>query len=252
VVESQARGDTLTTALIAVAAACIVTFAHEAIGHGTACLILDGRITLVTSVLFACTVKTGAVAAGGPIGDLVGAALAWLVLQFVPRANLRLALLLLLVTGFGVFWEAGYLFKAMSFADGDSYFAALGAFGKPDWWWRIGGFATGVLLYGIGIRATATSARRFCFSPDVFRTCWLAATLSAVLAAAFYSPARLFAMGQAALEIGAASWPLLLMSRQLPLQQLTGAAPIARNVGWIAGAGLFYILFVATLGRGMP
>jgi hypothetical protein len=91
------RIDRLTLAAIAVAAMCIVTFDHEALGHGGVCLALRGHIELLTSVYFDCSVKTGGVAAGGPLGNLLVGSIAWLSLRMVPNGRAHLALLLLLV-----------------------------------------------------------------------------------------------------------------------------------------------------------
>ena len=228
---------------------CIVTADHEAIGHGAACLSQGGHINLVTSVYFDCSVKRGVVAAGGPIGDLIGAAIAWLLLQVTPPRLPRLRLLLLLITSFGVFWEAGYLLKAMITADGDSFFAVRGLFGQPDTWWRAVGVVLGLALYLLGIRVTLRSARGL--APAVLRTAWIAATIAAALAALAYAPGPVEAMQQAVLEIGAASIPLLFIGRGIEGTASTGAWQIARSTGWIAGCAILYIGFIATLGHGI-
>ena len=44
--------DRLTVFAIAILAGCIATAAHEAVGHGTACIVLGGTITRLTSVYF--------------------------------------------------------------------------------------------------------------------------------------------------------------------------------------------------------
>ncbi|HEY4113488.1 MAG TPA: hypothetical protein VGM17_05445 [Rhizomicrobium sp.] len=243
------KSDSLTVAAIAIAAMCIVTMDHEAIGHGTACLSQGGHINLVTSVYFRCSVQNGTVAAGGPIGDLTGAAIAWLLLQVTPATRPRLRLLLLLITAFGVFWEAGYALEAMVTAYGDSYFAFRGLFGAPETWWRIGGFVLGIALYLLGIRITLRSARGL--APDVLRTAWIAATIATALAALAYAPAPFVAMRQAVLEIGAGSIPLLFIGRRLAPAQSATEWQIARSVGWIAAAAILYIVFIATLGRGI-
>jgi hypothetical protein len=101
-----------------------------------------------------------------------------------------------------VFWEAGYLLKAMIKADGDSYFAAREAFGTPDLWWRIGGCVLGLFLYLLGTPLTRLAAQGY--SRDTLAISWVAASLAAMVAASLYAPDRLGAIFQAALEIGAA------------------------------------------------
>jgi hypothetical protein len=88
------RSDEPTVAAIAIAAMCIVTADHEAIGHGAACLSQAGHINRVNSVYFDCSVKRGILAAGGPIGNLIDALIAWLLLRLTPARMTRLRLLL--------------------------------------------------------------------------------------------------------------------------------------------------------------
>jgi hypothetical protein len=243
------QDDRWTVAAIAIAAMCIVTADHEAIGHGTACLSQGGQIERLTSVYFDCSVKRGIVAAGGPIGNLIGAAIAWLLLQVTPARMPRLRLLLILITAFAVFWEAGYLLKAMIDADGDSYFAFRGLFGQPDTWWRAAGIVLGLALYLLGIRITLHSARGV--APSAPRTAWIVGTIAAALATLAYAPAPFAAMQQAVLEIGVASLPLLFVARRLAAQKALGSWQIGRSLWWIAGPAIVYIVFVATLGRGI-
>ncbi|HEX3944802.1 MAG TPA: hypothetical protein VHW69_12015 [Rhizomicrobium sp.] len=242
------RSDWWTIAGIAIAAMCIVTADHEAIGHGTACLSQGGHIDLLTSVYFRCSVQRGIVAAGGPIGNLVGGGIAWLLLFMVPSRPTPLALLFLLIGAFALFWEAGYLLEAMTTANGDSYFAARALFGGPEWPWRMIGFALGLALYVIGIRLLLFFVRRLSMPPEIFRLCWFAASLAAIAAAALYAPDRR-AMLQAALEIGAASLPLLWIARR---SAAADAAEIPRSLGWIAGSAIVYLVFAASLGHGLP
>ena len=48
------QDDAATIAAAAIIAACLTTIAHEALGHGGACLASGGRIVLLTSVYFEC------------------------------------------------------------------------------------------------------------------------------------------------------------------------------------------------------
>lgn len=102
--------DPLTICAVAVVASCATTVAHEALGHGSACLVFGGRITQLTSVYFQCKPPSPWVAATGPAADLLVAGASWVILKFMPPRMSRLRLLLLLIMALGVFWEAGYLF----------------------------------------------------------------------------------------------------------------------------------------------
>lgn len=200
--------DRLTVCAVAVIAACIVTTDHEAIGHGSACLLLGGRIKLLTSVYFDCAGSRASVAACGPLGNLIGATLAWLALKILPAGRPRLRLLLLLVMAMEFFWEAGYMLYSMALGEGDYAIAARAAFGALAWPLRIAIFCAGIALYMIAIRAAVSAARPFADAGALLRLSWFAASLAAVLASAFYAPDRGAAMIQGALEIGAGSIPL--------------------------------------------
>jgi hypothetical protein len=189
----------------------------------------------------------------------MGAA-AWLALQTVPARMARLRLLLMLITALGVFWEAGYLLYSMMRSDGDWFFAARAAFGEPAWPWQIGGAVTGLVLYLVGMRATAAATRALVGADEssgrrraraLLRTAWIAASVSACVAAAAYAPDRLGAMRQASLEIGAGSLPLLMLARRIRPGSARMEMPLSRHFGWIVFAVVLYAVFVATLGRGI-
>jgi len=156
---------------------------------------------------------------------------------------------------FSLFWAAGYLLYSMTLGVGDYAIAAHDAFGQVGWQATLVGWALGLLLYWAGIRAALRAAQWFA-RPTAFSArsllglSWLAASLAACLAAAFYAPGRLEAIKQAALELGASSLPLLLFAPQLRtgLQQ---ERPLARTGLWTGLAVLLFIGFVLTLGRGL-
>ena len=72
---AAAKDDNAATiAAAAIIAACLTTIAHEAFGHGGACLASGGRIELLTSVYFECAPRAWPIALAGPLGDLAWAA----------------------------------------------------------------------------------------------------------------------------------------------------------------------------------
>jgi hypothetical protein len=255
------RPDALmTVAAIAVVASCIVTADHEALGHGTACLALGGHIALVTSVLFRCTTPSTWIAAAGPAGNLVmGAAAAWACHMVPPRMS-RFRWLLMLIAAFGIFWEAGYLFYSTVLGEGDWAIAARAALGESPWRWKPVTAAFGLLLYVVGMRLTTACLRSLVgeeglLDPPHIRalvwTAWVAATLSACVAAVAYAPDRFGAAHQAFLEIGAASVPLLMLPGRLRSGPPTRPRASRQHFGWIVSAAIVYAVFVATLGRGI-
>jgi hypothetical protein len=243
-----------------VIAACLATIAHEAIGHGGACLASGGHITLLTSVYFDCDLRSVWIAPAGPAGNLVAGVLAWALLKVLPTGRPRARLLLLLMMAFSVFWAAGYLMYSMTLGIGDWAIAARDAFGQPEWPWKLAGWVLGVLLYRFGIRETVRAARPFTRDQEeitgirarsLLRLSWSAAAISACLAAALYAPGRLGAIKQAALEIGAASLPLLIISPRAPRAADRTELLLGRSRLWIGLGVLLFLLFAATLGRGI-
>jgi hypothetical protein len=247
--------DKVTVFAIAILAACLATTAHEAAGHGSVCLFLGGAVTRLTSVYFRCSIGNTWIAAGGPLGNLVAFVLAWSGLLLTPLGMTRMRLLLLLTMTISIFWFAGYLIYSAVLNDGDLYFVAHDLFGKPGLALRTGAVAVGVALYWAGIQAMRSTMR---ISYDASRArqllwqSWLAASLSGCVAALAYAPDRLGAMGQAALEIGAACLPMLGPVAEGPARVSLDTGKIGRSWGWIGVSLLVFVLFVVTLGRGMP
>lgn len=248
--------DKITVFAIAVMAGCVATAAHEAAGHGAACALLGGSITRLTSVYFQCSIGSPWIAAGGPLGNLFAFTVAWLGLAFAPAGMVRLRLLLLLLSTFSIFCFAGYLIYSALLNDGDIYFVARDLLGRPGLALRAAQIALGAACYWAGIRIMATYAVRIFGDPgrarDLLRWSWISASLSACLAALAYAPGRLGAIGQAALEIGAASLPMLGRPGAQPEVNRQSSTGIERSSGWIGAAVAIFVLFVATLGRGLP
>jgi hypothetical protein len=247
--------DRTTVFAIAILAACIATTAHEAAGHGSACILLGGAITRLTSVYFQCSTHSAWIPAGGPLGNLVAFGLAWSALLLAPLGMTRLRLLLLLIMTISIFWFASYLIYAALLNDGDPYFVARDLFGEPGLALRTGGVAAGIAFYWVGIQAMrftvrlSYDARR---ARQLLRRSWLAASLSACVAALAYAPDRLGAVGQAALEIGVTCLPMLAPVAAGPAHANPDTGKIGRSWGWIGVSFLVFALFVITLGRGMP
>ena len=248
--------DRATVFAIAILAACIATTAHEAAGHGSACLLFGGTITRLTSVYFQCSTHSTWIAAGGPLANLVAFGVAWCGLLLAPLGMTRMRLLLLLTMTISIFWFAGYLIYSALLNDGDLYFVARDLFGNPGLALRTGGIAVGIAFYWLGIQAMRSFTARI--SHDIrrarrlLRQSWLAASLSGCVAALAYAPDRLGAIGQAALEIGAACLPMLGRVAIGPAHANPDTGKIGRSWAWISVSLLVFALFVVILGRGVP
>jgi hypothetical protein len=246
------RDDAITVGAIAIIAMCVATAAHEAVGHGGACLLLGGRITLLTSAYFHCAVKSIYVSPAGPLGNFLAGFGGWAAMRLLPVSHPRARLFALLVTAFSFYWAFAYLVSSLATGEGDYAITVRDFLGNPDTFWRAGGIVIGAALYLLFSRALA--ARTITFfgqrATRMLQTAWLAATLATIAAAALYMPDRAHAMKEAGLEIGVASIPLVI-----PRRHAEGAGempPVSRSAGWIAAAVVVFAAFALTLGRGYP
>jgi hypothetical protein len=181
----------------------------------------------------------------------------------ISPQRIRFRLLCLYVAAFSLFWEAGYMVYGGIREEGD-YIFFLRDIGAPElcrWLLIIAGFALYSLessllrssIAGLGTGGEPTGRSR---ATRLLVPAWFGGLFAAVTAAAFYTPARLSAIGWAALEIGAASLPLLLIPRKLLSELTTGspapsAQPVMRSLLLIATALTLIAALAATLGRGV-
>ncbi len=244
------RDDAITVGAVAIIAMSVATAAHEAAGHGGACLLLGGRITLLTSAYFHCAVESIFVSPAGPLGNFAAGFAGWAALRLLPASFPRATLFSLLVSAFSFFWAFAYLVSSLATNNGDYAIAFRDFLGNHDMLWRIGGIITGAALYLLFSRALASWATNLfgLRTTHLLKTAWLAATVATVASAALYAPGRGHAMLEAGLEIGVASIPLLIPRRR---PAGTGEIPlVTRSAGWIAAAIIVFAVFAFTLGAG--
>jgi small basic protein len=250
---TTAKNDWLTVAALALLAMCTVTFDHEALGHGGACLLLHGHIRLLTSSLFRCDIYSKWIDAAGPAMNLFVGILALIARILVPIRFSKIRLFLILLTAFSFFWEGGYLIHAMHRQNGDLYFFVRSLLGNVTVAQRWIGAALGLALYLATIRLTARAFLTITPSASaaraVARTSWLSAALGATLAA---TAGGVRGLPDAVMEIGLASFPLLFIPvHQREMPDALSSPPIARSYPVAALALIVFAVFVATLGRGI-
>src|SRR5450432_1467618 len=150
---NESRVDVATLCSLAAMAFVAACFAHEALGHGTACVATGGTVTLLTSVYFKCSASLPIVDAAGPSMNLAVALGAAMMLRrsHGPAARTFLALLL----AFNGFWGAGYFLFSGAANTGDWAFVLRDLSLEPRWLWRIAMVATGAWLYGVALRHVA-------------------------------------------------------------------------------------------------
>lgn len=251
---AELENDQLTVAAIGLLAMCLVTVAHEAVGHGGMCLLLGGHIRLLTSSVFRCSLSSGWIDAGGPVMNLVCGLLALIVRKSISPRFLRAGLFLSIVTAVSWFWEGGYTIHAMHRQDGDLYSFARYMLGQVTvaerWIFASLGLALYVFTIFLSSRALLTVASSLQQARATARAAWIAAALGATVAGAFGPDGG--DLRDAVLEVGLASVPLLLIP--LYRHKTAGAlatSAITRSRLLISAAMIVFGLFVATLGHGI-
>ena len=248
-----AGDDVATVIAIAAMAACTSDIAHEAMGHGGACLLSGAQITLLNNAFFTCSHFGHYVAVSGPLGNLTAGLIAFLARRVIPARPPGVRLYLLLVMSFSLFWEAGYLIQAMIKDSGDSVFAYRELIGPENATVRIVAVAIGIAAYFLFARMLTSGTAVFASAPGrvalLLRPAWLTGVAAMALAASLFAPDRWGAVHDAALSI-AASFPLLFPRR--PAHMLAEfAPPIARHHAVIALGALVFVVFALTMGQGV-
>jgi hypothetical protein len=252
--------DWATVGAIGIAAYMIADVAHEAIGHGIACMAHGASISLLTSVYFRCSSRSPLVAVAGPSANL---AVAWLVSIAQRRsrtADARLRLLLLTSLAFNLFWGAGSMVYH-SISNRDDWAIAV-AGNEPLWLWRIGLVVLGCMLYYLGIRSVIRTLSVFVAADEarapgraqrLVLVPYAVAGAAACMAAALYVPGPLGAIREGALETYAASIGVLVpvLRGTVPASTQAPLPRIPRSGNWIAAVTGAFILFAVLLGHGI-
>ena len=236
-----------TLVAIAAFAFIIACVAHEAIGHGGACLAVGGRITLLTSVYFHCTNGGPLTDAAGPLMNLVVGTACWLYLRtrFVS-SNLRL--FLAFAMAFNLFWGAGYFILSAITNTGDWAFVLRDLALEPPWAWRLLMGSVGFLFYVLSTRAVAA-----CLPPrPPLIAPYLVAGAVSCGAALFFPGPVLSAIREAAQEsLGASVGLLVLANRNARRAQLQSSVLLVPySTRWLLSSILVTIAFFLLLGRG--
>lgn len=237
-------------------AGLIASSAHEAIGHGGACLIAGGSITLLTTTQFHCAGSTPAVDAAGPAANLLLALLSGFALWRLPRLQLPWRLFWAAVLAFNLFWFAGEAFRSLVYAMDDE--AAIARTLQWPPWWRILCGLLSVSLYWLTTRLLVPIFRSVGGDTPGTRIVsrislmYLGAT-SALLLEGFCShTGHLSGAFGGALPVGLAGLPVFLSARAA--QRL---GPTRRTERVVSSTGLLLlgsaslVLFALTQGQGL-
>lgn len=198
---------------VAFAAACL---AHELVGHGGARLASGGVITRLSSVYFTC--RGGGLAAdlGGPLANLVLAALCAVALRRRRWAGATRDLIAL-VFAFNLLWGAGcMLLSAVTMRSDFAYAIRVSGLGRA-----VAGLSGLLLALGC-LRAV----RDLAVPRETLRIAYLSGGAVSCMAALVYAGPVLPALREAALEsFGAMSWLLLASPRTAATTLRSGTLP---------------------------
>jgi hypothetical protein len=186
-VKSESKDSIGTIAAIGLLAYASADIAHHVFGHGATCLMLGGRIILLTSVFVNCSLRGATIDIVGPLANLVVGLVALLTLHFKTRASSAVRLCCILMAAFNLLWFALQLVSSA-------------ARRIDDWAWamhefhvsepiRYGLIAVGALSYLLTVRVIATCMVAFAHprarARTIVLTAWLTAGVIACATAAF-------------------------------------------------------------------
>jgi hypothetical protein len=254
--------DLWTVAAIAISVAVITDVIHEVLGHGGMCVATGGHPLALSTVHFECSTDTRLVAAAGTLANLIFGVVSWGAARTVKRSAPWRYFFWLLMT-FNLLDAGGYLLFSGIGNFGD--WAVVVAGWHPLWAWRVGLVVLGTVTYfllfvplclrelrpflGRDAEIRVRRARHLTLAP------YLTSGILSCTAGAL-NPVKplLILLSAAAASFGGHSglawmWTLLYGPR-IPSSELQ-VPEIERNRGWMIGAGVLAIAFIAGLGPGV-
>jgi hypothetical protein len=252
--------DAWTLAGVGVVASVAQTLGHEALGHGTACLLQGGAVTLLAPLWMRCSVTSPALVAAGPAANGLLGLLALALLRGRPPARLTWRLWLWWSLAFNWLVAAGYLGVGGLTGFGD--WAVLLSGVEPDWLWRVPAVLFAAGAYVLGLRVLSPLLSRLLGTPGLeaarLRRLVLApAGAAAVVAVAAEVAGRRMeplGLGLALGTTAVVGWSLLGLPGQgtPPPGPAAAAAPrVGRSWAWLVAGLLTALLFIFLVGPGV-
>ena len=244
----------------------IADIGHEAIGHGGACLVAGGKITLLTSVYFRSEIHSFVTDAFGPLSNLAIGLLFWILLRRANHFKSYTQLLLLHTMTFNLFWFSWLCFYAGITYKGDFAFDIRGATELLTW--RISLIVIGISSYRVFINLNAGVAKKlfnsYKNSLSVQQLCqlflipYLSAGVSALIAVSFFIPHSIDTFIEAINF--PMFFPMLLIPRYLRksnkiiLQQtstLDESFLTKQQINYVFYGVIIFVVFCCTMGQGI-
>jgi hypothetical protein len=241
------------------ALACIAAdMVHEAVGHGSASLLMSDPILSLSTVAIQNASPSRVVAAAGTTANLTLGILSLLLLRRF-RLLTPSSYFLWIFGAFNLF-NVGYLIVSACLNSGD-WAAVIGGL-SPPWLWRCALGLCGIIFYVLSVRWVANFANDFVdhrqvSSQDGRRLVWpayLAAGVVLTAASIFnpISPSLILISGVGAslgLNCGFLFLPAIIAEKAT--YHGVGKAQIPFSVFWLTGSVLISGLFIGILGPGI-
>jgi hypothetical protein len=255
-----------TLVAIGLMAYAVADISHEAIGHGGACLIGGGKITLLTSIYFRSKVHSFITDVFGPLGNLAAGLMVWAFLQRKHKFKLYTQLLLMDIMTFNLCWFSWMCFYAGLTGKGDLSLDISGA--TAFLCWRIFLIIIGIIFYlfffKLIIRITQKYFDDFKYTlskrqlRQLYSIPYYAAGIGALIAVSFFRPysasnymeAITFVMYLPVLFIPGRLKDLS-QKQQSETSNLNQYFSTGQQRKFILWGILLFALFCATMGRGM-
>lgn len=258
--------DRTTIVAIAILAFIVADMAHETLGHGVGYFLGGGTAGIFTTTrvipaLWLSGRHANIFDLGGPAGNLVFAASAWLAQRLVRGAAPRLRLFLCLLMAFSLFWAFGYLMFCGVAAHGDWF--ALIRDASHLGLWRVVFVLVGFVLYRFSMRLVASDFRWIISKDDpdghfrlrrLILLSYFGGGLIACAGAVLDPYGWKEILNSGALAGFAAPVGLLWTPTLFPLvgQELnTARGVLSRSFTWIVAALVASVFFIAVLGPGI-
>jgi hypothetical protein len=224
----------------------VAALAHEAVGHGGACLVNGGEITLLSVIWFRCSPGGTLIDLAGPIAGLIGGLSGLALAALGPRSALRVRLFGLLLGSFGLFWFSAQMVSQTVSGMDDWQIAATWPMGL-----RVAAVTSGVVVYGSMVRLAWWLARSIGRGPSGWRrllTPYAAGALGLV-ACASLRPNDGSAL-ETVRAVGLA--PLgYLWAVTRPSMANSTSGHIDRSWPWIISGLVGLVLYAIAFGRGL-
>lgn len=253
------RDDAWSICAISMLAWIFADGTHEAIGHGLTALLMGAQSGVLSTVAWSSAYDSRLVAAGGPVLNLIEAALLWLALRSAKKASPQTRFFLFTSCTFCLLTATGYflLSGVTNFGDWAQVIAGM----RPRWIWQALLAVVGAVTYFLSVRAMGACMVRYVgvSRRDHRRVTRLTvlpyfAALFLSAAGGFMNPLGITLVLESALPAAAGgNCGLLWLRYYIPKEAVPVSAEegVSRSYAWIVAGAAASLAFIFVLGRGL-